>query len=443
MHIKHSAFAKVGLAALPLILAFSGCTTTIPVSYTEPARLNMSGIKRIAIKSNDDRAASFISQRLAGTGKYTVATAAELREWERWRTDRKALEELAQKQATAVEVSSADLVAAYLANAVRADTSYGGKVLKTSGKVKEIGKSSRGRYFARLEVGRDSVDVYFAASELNQLASVNKDQTITVIGDCHGFNLPDMEDTAEILRILGAGRSVNITNATFPLGQLPDYPGPVDAVIFLNKELSVKNDTHTEKRTAKDKDGKALKNANGNFIEVDTKIYDRAVTLNIGYQVIRAKDGSPIGQGTKSATANDSNEDPSKVADSSALEAQIINQPLAAITSDMVPTERTLSLKLEKEKENKEAKKEMGGADKLAKAKDYKAAAEAYGKIYAQYKNFAAGYNQALLTEAADGVEAAVGLMGDLAKKTGNATAQAMLVEMLGRLAANKKSAEQ
>jgi hypothetical protein len=428
----------VGMTVLPLILAFSGCATTIPVSYTEPARLNMSGIKRIAIKSNDNGTTSFISQQLTGSGKYTVATAAELQEWERWRTERQALEELANKQAQATAVSSADLVGAYLANAVRADSSYGGKVLKTSGKVKEIGKSSKGRYFARLEAGSDSVDVYFAASELNQLASVEKGQTITLIGDCHGFNLPDMDDTSEILRLLGAGRSVNITNATFPLGQLPDYSGPVDAVIFLKKDPSVrKDDTRTEKRTSSNIIGKVLAG------EEDVTIYDRTVTLNIGYQIVRTKDGSPIGQGTKSATAESSNEDFSKLADYSTLEAQIANKPQEELAGEMVPTQRTLSLKLEKEKENKEAKKEMGGADKLANAKDYKAAAEAYGKIYAQYKNFAAGYNQALLAELADGIEAAVGLMEDLAKKTGNATAQAMLAEMQGRLAANKKSAEQ
>jgi hypothetical protein len=354
------------------------------------------------------------------------------------------LEKLSNKQAQAIAVSSADLVAAYQSSALVGDNAYGkGKVLKTSGKVKEIGKSSGETYFARLDTGRDSVDVYFAASELNQLASVVKGQTITIIGDCYGFDLPSNAESAEILRLLGGGRAVNITEATFPLDQLQDYPGPVDALISLNKDRSVQEDTHTEKRTATDKDGKALKDADGKFIEVDTKIYDRTVTLNIGYQVVRTKDGSPIGQGAKSATAKDSNEDPSKVAAPSTLEAKIINKPLAELTSEMVPTERTLSLKLKKEKENKEAKKEMGGADKLAKAKDYKAAAEAYGKIYTQYKNFAAGYNPALLTEAADGVEAAVGLMEELAKQTGNATAQAMLAEMQGRLAANKKSAEQ
>jgi hypothetical protein len=316
-------------------------------------------------------------------------------------------------------------------------------VLKTSGKVKDIEKSTGGTYYVRMEVGRDSVDVYFAASETNQIKSVEKGQTITIIGDCYGFDLPSNAEYAEIRRLLGGGRAVNITNATFPLDKLQDYPGPVDALISLNKDRTVQEDTHTEKRTARDKDGNALKDADGKFIEVDTKIYDRTITLNIGYQVVRTRDGSPIGQGTKSATAKDSNEDRSKVADPSTLEAKIINKPLAELTSEMVPTERTLSLKLAKEKENKEAQKEMGGADKLAKAKDYKAAAEAYGKIYAQHKNFAAGYNQALLTEAAEGVEAAVGLMEDLAQKTGNATAQAMLAEMRQRLAANKKSAEQ
>jgi hypothetical protein len=109
----------------------------------------------------------------------------------------------------------------------------------------------------------------------------------------------------------------------------------------------------------------------------------------------------------------------------------------------MLPTQRSLSLTLEKEETDKQAKKEMGNADKLVKAKDYKAAAEAYGKVYAQYKNFAAGYNQALLTEASDGVEAAIALMESLVKETGNAAAQEALSDMRRRLAANQKSAEQ
>lgn len=145
--------------ALSFMFVVIGCATTIPVSYIEPARLNMADARRIAISSDDSGATSFVSQRLIASGKYTVAAEAELREWEQWKAECQMLKELADIQATAVEISAADLVGAYQSNAVRADSSYSEKLLKTSGIVNEIGKSSGGNYFARLDAGRDSIDI--------------------------------------------------------------------------------------------------------------------------------------------------------------------------------------------------------------------------------------------------------------------------------------------
>ena len=156
-----------------LIFAFyaiaSSCQTTIPVTYTEPAKLNLSGVKRIAIKSDDAQVADHISRQLSATGVYTIASAAELSEWEQWRKERQVLEQLKNLQATATEVSSTDLVAAYKANAVRADGSYGQKLIRISGTVAEISQSPKGIFFARINVGNDSIAIYFAASERSKL----------------------------------------------------------------------------------------------------------------------------------------------------------------------------------------------------------------------------------------------------------------------------------
>jgi hypothetical protein len=193
------------------------------------------------------------------------------------------MEELANYQGQAVEVSSADLVGAYSGNAVRADSSYLDKALKVTAVVKEIGKSSKGSYFARLEgAGNDSVDVFFVPSAISALAAVNKGQTITIIGQCRGYNPPDMADTAEILRILGAGRSVNIVAATFPVGELQDYPGTVDAVIVLNTAVERPEETIPQQGAA--------------------PLYRPVVTVNMDYQVPRTRDSSLIGRGKKSAT---------------------------------------------------------------------------------------------------------------------------------------------
>jgi threonine synthase len=80
----------------------------------------------------------------------------------------------------------------------------------------------------------------------------------------------------------------------------------------------------------------------------------------------------------------------------------------------------------------------------MVKDKDYKGAAAASGNIYAKYKNFAAGYNQAVLTEATEGTAKAVGLMESLAKAfPDNAEAQSTLKGMQSRNASNQAAAAQ
>jgi hypothetical protein len=427
---------------LTVMLAFSlrvvGCSTTVPVTYTEAARLDISGVKRVAIESNDAQVANSTSQQLSATGKYTVASAAELEEWKQW-------SERGIYQAPAIEISAVDLASAYQANVARADSSYKEKVLKIAGTVKELGQGSKGSYYMRLVAGSDSVDIYFRPSELEKFKSVDKGQTVTVVGDCHGRNLPDMEDTAEILRILGAGSSVNVINAIFPVG---DYPGTVDAVISVNKDASTQEGTRTEKQQAVGADGKAVVGADGKAVQRDVTIYERSVTVNINYQITRTRDGSPIGQGTKSATSSkSSNEDRSELASPADLEANTIVKPLQEFISEIVPTQRSVSITLAKDESGakgaKEAKKEMSEAQNLVKAKNYNAAATAYSKIYAQYDNFAAGYNQAVLMETAEGTGAAIVLMEALANKTGNSLAQNTLQQMQSRNASNQKAAEQ
>jgi hypothetical protein len=444
--VKNKKWLMAATAMLLVVLCLlAGCTTTVPVTYTEPARLDMSGVNRVAVDSADSQAAASISQKLTATGKYTVASATELLEWKQWKADRQGMEELANYQAQAIEVSSADLVGAYSGNAVRADSSYLDKALKVSAVVKEIGQSSGGNYFVRLEgAGNDSVDVFFAASEISGVAAVDKGQTITIIGECRGYNPPNMADTAEILRILGAGRSVNIIDATFPIDGLKDYPGAVDAVIALNTAFSVQDDSHTDKRAAVDSNGNAVKDAEGKTVYRDVRVYDRSVTVNMSYQAVRSRDSSLIGQGTKSATSpKSSSEDRSQLPAPADLVARTINGPLNEFAAEIVPTQRSLSITLAKEAENKEAKKEMSAAEKLAKAKNYADAAASFGEIYGKYKNFAAGYNQAVLTEVAVTTEAAIELMEALARETNNPEAQRTLEGMQSRNASNQMAAAQ
>jgi len=444
-------------AALLVLCLFAGCAgcqaTTVPVTYTEPARVNLSGVKRIAIDSNSSEVADSVSRRLTATGKYTVATAAELAAWKSWSEERRAMEQWDRYQKSATEISAAELVSAYGANVVSADASYKGKSLRITGVVNEIEQSSKGNYFVRLaSASNDSVVVYFAPSERSKMEATGKGQTITIIGECFGRNLPDMEDTAEILRILGAGRTVNIMKATFLVEVvLKDYPGQVDAVIFVNTSSSdnFSTSTRTKKEAAKDSDGNYIKDAQGKVVyrEWEVTVYERSATVNIAYRIeriVRTGGTSPIGQGTKSATSKkSSSEDQSSLPTYTALVAKTIEEPLAEFISDIVPTQRSINVTLAKESENKDAKKEMSATEKLVKAKNYRDAAAEYGKIYAKYKNFAAGYNQAVLTETTAGTAAAITLMEALVKATGNSTAQATLAEMQARNASNQRAAAQ
>jgi hypothetical protein len=426
------------LVALCLL---AGCKTTVPVSYTEPARLDLSGITKIAVDSDNSLVADNISQKLSVTGKYTVASETELSEWRQWKRERETKESLLNRLGPVTEVSSADLVKAYSGNAARADSTYLEKAVKVTAVIKEIGKSSKGNYFIRLEgAGNDSVDVFFAPFEVSALAAVDKGQSITIVGECRGYNVPDMEDTAEILRILGAGRSVNIIEATFPV--FKDYEGPVDAVISLHTDPSVQDGSHIEERPAVDSDGNYIKNADGKTVSTNVTVFDRRVTTDISYQVARTRDRSLIGEGTKSAKLEFSNEAQSKLPDINETIARTINGALSEFTSEIVPTQRSISLTLAKA-DSKEAKKEMSGADKLVKAKNYTDAAAAYGEIYAKYKNFAAGYNQAVLTEVTVGTEAALGLMEALYKETSNPIARSTLEGMQSRNVSNKMAAAQ
>jgi len=117
--------------------------------------------------------------------------------------------------------------------------------------------------------------------------------------------------------------------------------------------------------------------------------------------------------------------------------------PLVELAGEMVPTERTISITLQKEETNKEAKKEMGEAEKFVKAKDYKNAVSTYGNIYAKYNNFAAGYNHAVLMEATEGTAAAVELMAALADQTNENLAKTTLAEMQERNKANQQAKQQ
>jgi hypothetical protein len=220
--------------------------------------------------------------------------------------------------------------------------------------------------------------------------------------------------------------------------RLQDHTSVADAVISGQIiVLSVNNSRTEEKRRTKD--------ADGNVVEKMVPIYLRDLKLEFTYSIMRTRDNSYIVQSEKkSTTASDQSEIQSSLADPFDLAKEAISRALGKVASDVAPStrieKRTLATLTKEEAKDKELKGQMKEAAKLAR-RDAVAAAAMYDSIYAGRNTFAAGYNQALLTEANEGVEAAIELMADLVQKTNNPTAASMLATMQ-RASASKQTAE-
>lgn len=420
------------IITLGLVALIAGCQTMIPVSYTEPARVNMSGISKIGLITNDSSAGAIVSDALTNTGKYTVVPGeSEINRYKAW-------QDLRDYYDNAIEVKAADLVSAYSSNAIRANSTYEEETLIVHGTISDFQENA-----IRLGVGNDSVDVYILPSEREKAASLEKGANVTIIGECYGLKAPDLKDTGEILRILGGGQHVNIAGASFyaPPGE---YTSSIDAFLYLNTSSSDKVESKKEKRAKKNSEGKTVVDADGNIVYKEITLYRRVADVTAGFKVENLS-GKVIGKGEYSKSQSTSYyENKDEMPKLSTLVESAKRYVLPNIISDMVPTERTVNVVLEKsDSKDQSVKAAMKEAKKLVDAKNYAAAANAYGKIYAETKDFAAGYNQAILTEVAKNTDEAIVLMQALAVSSKNTKAQNMLKEMNNRSAKNKQSAEQ
>lgn len=420
------------MITLGLVVLIAGCQTMIPVSYTEPARVNMSGISKIGLITNDSSAGAMVSDALTNTGKYTVVPGeSEINRYKAW-------QDLRDYYDNAIEVKAADLVSAYSSNAIRANSTYEEETLIVHGTISDFQENA-----IRLGVGNDSVDVYILPSEREKAASLEKGANVTIIGECYGLKAPDLKDTGEILRILGGGQHVNIAGASFyaPPGE---YTSSIDAFLYLNTSSSDKVESKKEKRAKKNSEGKTVVDADGNIVYKEITLYRRVADVTAGFKVENLS-GKVIGKGNYSQGQSTSYyENKDEMPNVSTLVETAKRKILPNIISDMVPTERTVNVVLEKsDSKDQSVKAAMKEAKKLVDAKNYAAAANAYGKIYAETKDFAAGYNQAILTEVAKNTDEAIVLMQALAVSSKNTKAQNMLKEMNSRSAKNKQSAEQ
>lgn len=426
-----------------LVVLAGGCQTTVPVSYTQPGRFDMSGIRKIGIISDNGEVTQSVESALTKTGKYSIASETELNELMAWLQQQRRL-------SNSIETTASDVLNGYNANQMRANGNYKGKTIKISGTVTEIREDA-----IRLGVGNDSVDIYmlFGNTALDRYIrsvdkkkarELNKGDTVVMVGVCYGIDKPVLEDMAELFSILGGGTHINVADATF---YIPEYTGPVDALFTATTNSSENIESRTSKKAATTEDGGYLTDSEGRTIYREVTEYRCVTTVRLTYRLERVDDGKLklVGEGSATGEAHTGyTEDKSQLPSGSSLVSSTLKSPIRQLISDLVPTQRTLSVKLAKSKEkDRNVKSATKVAKKLVKAKDYAKAADAYGKIYTESKDWSAGYNQAVLTEVAVGTEQAVALMEALAKVSDKPEVQSMLTEMQRRNAANKRAAAQ
>jgi ribosomal protein L28 len=185
---------------------------------------------------------------------------------------------------------------------------------------------------------------------------------------------------------------------------------------------TVQNTSHQEERTQRTSDG--------NLRDVKVTVYDRNVSLEFTYRVIRDRDGAVVRNGERrvSCTASDSNEKSSELESGVNLAKRAAESALSSFNREVAPWSSTEHLKLEKETSKDRAlKARMKEATALVKAGSVKAAQETYANIYTETGSLAAGYNAAILTLPLYGLDKAVSLMSSLLNDTGYPKARAEL----------------
>jgi hypothetical protein len=197
---------------------------------------------------------------------------------------------------------------------------------------------------------------------------------------------------------------------------------------------TVRDSSRVETRAGKGSDGKTVK--------VQATVYERKVSLEFTYRMIRDRDGTIIGERTISGTMTDSNDNWSDLRPGDSMAKSIAEGRLGDFNREIVPWSSQEKLTLDKEtSRDKSLKSRMKEANALVKAGNLKAAQDAYAKIYAETNSLAAGYNHAILAQPLDGLDAAISLMSALADATGYPKAHAEVSRLIGFRSQNAAAA--
>jgi len=87
--------------------------------------------------------------------------------------------------AAVIAISSVDLIQAYEVNSVAADQQYKNKVIQVSGPIESIQNNV---LMVRGVNSLDDIFFSFSAQNITQLATLSRDELVTVLGTCNGVN---------------------------------------------------------------------------------------------------------------------------------------------------------------------------------------------------------------------------------------------------------------
>jgi hypothetical protein len=200
--------------------------------------------------------------------------------------------------------------------------------------------------------------------------------------------------------------------------------------------LTVTDSSHSETRIRYNSDAK--KNEKYSVL-----IHDREVLLYFNYRFERARDGSIVGQVSKSASASDHNESVSKLQPVFTLIQDAIHRSLRLLARDIAPYKITEKRILIREtSKDRVIKAHVKETKALLREGSYRAALRIFSEIYKDTGSFASGYNMAIMTEIIGDLNGAITLMSALESETGNPKAASELARMRNTLAETRELEE-
>ncbi|MDR0556468.1 MAG: CsgG/HfaB family protein [Treponema sp.] len=137
---------------------------------------------------------------------------------------------------------------------------------------------------------------------------------------------------------------------------------------------------------------RARKGGEGKTVQYQVTVYERRVSIEFTYRLIRDRDGVAIGERTISCAMTDSKENRSDLRSSDAMARSVAEGGLVGFAREIATWMSQEKLTLDKEaSKDKALKVRMKEAGALVKAGNLKAARDAYARIYAETNSLAAG----------------------------------------------------